>query len=727
MNAPEINIFADINTLEPEALQDFYKAMALPEAVQGALMPDCHKGYTLPIGSVVMMHKKVFPSYVGFDIGCTDKDTEYLTPTGWKKISDYAGEEILLYNKDTTECSFGKPNAYIKKDCEKFYHLDNGVVDQMLTDEHNVPMFSTRNHAKQIDKKLTDWISDNKRLTKGVNQHFKCFINLNKTSYVNFSDNEIRLLIAISADGCIRRSGKIEFHLKKERKISRLTTILRKLGIDYTEYNIKDDTWGCSFYWDKATKDLSWVWMASSTQLVVISQELPLWDGHTRKGGTLTYATKIKEHADIAQYVFTCCGYRTNIHCVEYKDKENWNESYTVYTTKNKYVQFPKEQDIHLVDSVDGKCYCFNTPTGYWVMRKNGKIVITGNCGMCALRTDVRLEELPKPVLINLRDLILTKIPLGRDTHSKPQKLPHNYDLWAPEAKKIFDDLAAIQCGSLGSGNHFAELGIDNSGFVNIIIHSGSRGVGKKVAEYYMKMAAIEDIDKARYESEFDTTHAKMKQAVDDGKCSIEKYNADKEKFVLNRSKARAKGSFEGHYGFQIDSEMGKMYLHDLDQTLLFALDNREMMINAILGCMETCVGRKINTSRFINRNHNHAEVKGDNVIHRKGCTHADFGMLGVIPGNMYDGSFIVRGRGNPKALCSSSHGAGRVMSRRKAKDSIDFESFKDEMKGVVNNITESTIDEAPEAYKDIFDVMEQQSDLVETIDYVKPILNIKG
>lgn len=237
----------------------------------------------------------------------------------------------------------------------------------------------------------------------------------------------------------------------------------------------------------------------------------------------------------------------------------------------------------------------------------------------------------------------------------------------------------------------------------------------------------MEDIDKARYENEFDQKNENWFKAIGAGKTnSFDKYNEAKEKFVFDRSFARTKSGIEGHYGFDIGSEVGKAYINDLNESLQFALDNREAMINNILKCMEPIFG-KIETSRFINRNHNHAEIKDDFVIHRKGATHAEKDMMGVIPGNMKDGSFIVKGKGNFDSMCSSSHGAGRVLSRRKAKDTLDVAEFNESMKGIVTNHSSGTIDEAPKAYKNIFEVMDQQKDLVEVIDRIVPILNIKG
>ncbi|MCK5021182.1 MAG: RtcB family protein, partial [Candidatus Peribacteraceae bacterium] len=130
----------------------------------------------------------------------------------------------------------------------------------------------------------------------------------------------------------------------------------------------------------------------------------------------------------------------------------------------------------------------------------------------------------------------------------------------------------------------------------------------------------------------------------------------------------------------------------------------------------------------IINRNHNHAESKdGVHWIHRKGATHAEDGMMGVIPGNMRDGSFIVRGKGNEDSLCSSSHGAGRVMGRRKAKETLNPDEFKETMRGITAPTDLNRLDESPFAYKDIFDVMKHQADLVDVIAHERPLIVIKG
>ncbi len=157
-------------------------------------------------------------------------------------------------------------------------------------------------------------------------------------------------------------------------------------------------------------------------------------------------------------------------------------------------------------------------------------------------------------------------------------------------------------------------------------------------------------------------------------------------------------------------------------------MHNRYRIIRDTVAAISKYASGEAYCEAVINRNHNHAEMDSQGrVVHRKGATHAAQGMLGVIPGNMRDGSFIVEGQGNEDSLCSSSHGAGRVLGRRKAKETLCLEEFITEMSGITARVAEKTLDEAPGAYKNIFEVMAQQSELVKVLHQVKPIINVKG
>jgi tRNA-splicing ligase RtcB len=303
-------------------------------------------------------------------------------------------------------------------------------------------------------------------------------------------------------------------------------------------------------------------------------------------------------------------------------------------------------------------------------------------CGMLAVKTSFEIDAVRSHAK-GIFDRIYRNVPTGfahnkrDDPWAAGEALPRSAALQAMLDRKGMADLH-----SLGGGNHFIELGGDESAGMWIVIHSGSRNLGHSVATHYMKLAA------------------------GDGRAR------------------------EGHYALREDSQEGRNYIEDLAFCLEYALENRMGMVSRI----EAAVQGEIRTGKVlwetaINRNHNHAEKNDGLWIHRKGATHAEKGMMGVIPGNMRDGSFIVRGKGNEAALCSSSHGAGRVMGRAEAKRTLDMSTFRKEMedRGIQARIENATLDEAASAYKDIFSVMAMQRDLVDVVHHIKPMINIKG
>jgi len=300
-------------------------------------------------------------------------------------------------------------------------------------------------------------------------------------------------------------------------------------------------------------------------------------------------------------------------------------------------------------------------------------------CGMCALPTTYSASMVQKKAR-EIFDKIYRAIPVGfgHNAQNTPWKEERHLER-SKTLKSIFAKDGLRQLGSLGSGNHFAEIGADENEKVWIVIHSGSRGIGHSVATHYMRLAS-------------------------------------------GGGKAR-----EGHFGFEVESAHGQDYLRDLNFCLSFALKNRQEMMRRIVEVLDSLLVGDAHWAELINRNHNHADKKEGLWIHRKGATHAEAGMLGVIPGNMRDGSFIVRGKGNPESLWSSSHGAGRVLGRQAAKRSLDMQHFVKTMDGIVAKISKGTLDESPFAYKNIFEVMRLQQDMVEVIAHVRPILNIKA
>ncbi|MCP4900918.1 MAG: RtcB family protein [bacterium] len=300
-------------------------------------------------------------------------------------------------------------------------------------------------------------------------------------------------------------------------------------------------------------------------------------------------------------------------------------------------------------------------------------------CGMLAVPTSF-FKTAIQASAENIHRNILDAVPVGFKHNEKP-KAPKwdSRPYLTPAAQEIFDQKGGYrQLGTLGGGNHFIEVGYAEDDRVWIIIHSGSRGIGYGIAQYYMQLAS------------------------GDGKAR------------------------EGHFGFDLESQAGRDYMLDQHFCLEFALENRRAIAGRVVRAIrQCCIGEA--SDGIINRNHNHAEFAHGMLIHRKGATQAEKDMMGVIPGNMRDGSYIVRGRGNPESLWSSSHGAGRVLGRKEAKRTLSIEEFEAEMTGIVAQVGAGTLDESPMAYKNIDLVMEHQRELVEVIHHVTPILNVKG
>jgi tRNA-splicing ligase RtcB len=280
-----------------------------------------------------------------------------------------------------------------------------------------------------------------------------------------------------------------------------------------------------------------------------------------------------------------------------------------------------------------------------------------------------------------IMDRIIETVPMGFSHH---KGVPDNKRPLF-EGTILFENIinggGIKQLGTLGGGNHFIELGYDEDDMAWVIVHSGSRGVGHMVATEYMKIAS--------------------------GSTSPK----------------------EGHFGLDIHSPEGQAYLKDHRACVEFAHSNRTHILNRVLDVLKGITAKTWTTPVFISNMHNEALVIGDRVIHRKGATNASKGTLGIIPGNLKEGSFIVEGKGNLESINSCSHGAGRVHGRKEAKRLFTIEDFETEMMGteVLCNITQNNIDESPMAYKDIYKVLELQKDLLEVKHHIKPLINIKS
>ena len=312
-------------------------------------------------------------------------------------------------------------------------------------------------------------------------------------------------------------------------------------------------------------------------------------------------------------------------------------------------------------------------------------------CGVDLVKTDIdfgsRLTEL---------DAAIRKyVPFGMETHDKIK--PWNFEelLCWESLDRETRMRAQTSLGTLGGGNHFIEA--YSGGW--LAVHSGSRNIGYKVADYYQKLAA-------KRIKEFN--RIKVKELVMEIEPSLrEKWLAE------NRIHVNDDLSF-------LTGEDMENYLHDVTVMQKFANDNRAAMLRAITSAMDGKILKHISSI------HNYIDTT--KMYLRKGAISAEEGMLLVIPLNMKDGLLICRGKGNPEWNFSAPHGAGRLYSRSEAKELFTVEEYEMEMKGIFSTcINASTLDEAPFVYKDYKEIMECVEPTVEILDRLIPIFNFKA
>lgn len=315
-------------------------------------------------------------------------------------------------------------------------------------------------------------------------------------------------------------------------------------------------------------------------------------------------------------------------------------------------------------------------------------------CGMIAARMPFTSDLLPDN-LSALHHYISKVVPAGTGRgHAKPAQAAVLTDPRIPTLTLKQSETAAKQLGSLGSGNHFVEVCLDEEDRVWIVLHSGSRGIGNQLARIH--------IDKA-------------KELARMAELKLE----DVDLAYLS----------EGTPEFDA-------YIGAMNWAQAYALANREVMMDAVLTQMAAFIGHHIQESERINCHHNftrkelHHALSSDPIwVTRKGAIGAATGERGIIPGSMGTSTFIVTGKGNPDSFNSASHGAGRRLSRRKAKEQLSLDTLKATMADKAWNSTQAQalLDEHPDAYKDINEVMEAQHDLVRIDHSLTQILNYKG
>jgi tRNA-splicing ligase RtcB len=684
-----------LDDIEDGALEQAKNLARLPFAFKHiAIMPDSHRGYGMPIGGVLATKEAIIPNAVGVDIGCVDKDTEFLSPSGWKKISEYDGERVMQFNPGDETGEFTKPIKYIKDKCNEFYHIKTKYgVDQMLSPDHRCLVYKydrSYNFDKREVWKARELAEKHNSLKNGFRHRFLTSFTPNITGRIGISDEDLRVLVMVSADAHLRNSntGNYVIRLRKDRKIKRAKKLLNEAGIEYTLNNSNNNTNTISFNFGWV-KGLSSLWGASLDQLRVISDEVLYWDGSEEN----TFYTLIKEEADFLNYVFTACGFRSTISI----DNREDGTDYRVFKHKNTKVGIngdPKT-NIRKVVSKDGYKYCFTVPSSYLVLRRNGNVFITGNCGMCAVKTNIRYMDITKKSLKKVMGLIRERVPTGFNHHNEIQDekwVPNGDDYDLPPDSVVAQQYnkACYQIGTLGGGNHFIEIQEGSDGYIWIMIHSGSRNIGYKTAEAYRKKA--------------------------ENLC--EKWYSDVPKDLAFLPR---------------DTVHFSHYYEEMKYCVDFAEANRNLMMDRVQDALVEVL-ELVEFKKAINKPHNFASFEhhfNENVIvHRKGACRARLGEPGMIPGSQGQPSFIVEGKGEEMSFKSCSHGAGRKMSRTQAKKELSLEDEIENLMniGVIHTLRgKDDLDEAPGSYKDINEVISNQQDLVEIKTWLRPLATVKG
>lgn len=331
-------------------------------------------------------------------------------------------------------------------------------------------------------------------------------------------------------------------------------------------------------------------------------------------------------------------------------------------------------------------------------------------CGM--LTVEIGKDDID---FAKLDDIIRKYVPYGKDVHEgRIVKYPKLQELHCYRSLK---DTKRIErsIGSLGGGNHFIEIDIDDDGNKYLVIHSGSRNLGKQVAEIYQNMAY--DILRGK-----DKIFEKQKQI-------IEEYKATGRKSEIQSAIKELKASFEAQEISTpkelcyLKGEYRQMYLDDMKICQEYAVLNRYNMAQIIIKHM---FDRDISEFEYFETIHNY--IDHDSNIVRKGAVSAKDGEKLLIPINMRDGSLICIGKGNPDWNCSAPHGAGRLYSRNKAKETFTLEQFTEEMKGIyTTSVSANTLDESPMAYKNMSDIVDNITPTAEIIKVIKPLYNFKA
>lgn len=680
---------------------------------------------------------------------CLPDYSEILTDKGYKKISELTlNDKIANYDSKDGCIFFDFPKNIIKRQKridEKIYEFYNKVKNISITASENHRMAVIGNmdlKAKECNNLIIkDFIFNGHGLKTNIN-------NL-------YSDNDIRIISWIVGDGSFKithnnRSDnyRIRFGLKKERKINRLLQLLNEENIQYSVItDNKQTTITINTKYSKKYLDYLNYRKHFPVNFILINREqakkllgeLIQIDGDyeaykNKRGYRLN--SKSKEDLDIIQAIIAINFGKSIIKKREvlnsFIDKSiiyylNYVNDEIIKKDKSGY---GKNKIIKKEKLYNGFLVCIECTSTFFICRQNGLSFITGNCHAgngCTIGTTIQLTDKVIPntvgvdincgvICINLYgtlnaslekidEVINKKIPSGFNIHEETTfnispLLSHLH------CKEIVDnDIANRSLGTLGGGNHFIEIDVDDEGNKYLVIHSGSRNLGVRVCKYYQDLAE--------------------KTLLNNNEVSemINKYKQEgRQKEISEMLKTLPRKKVNKAFAY-IEGQAMKNYIDDIRIVGMYAELNRSLIADQILKEF----GHSVSEYNYHTFGAEHNYI-GLNKILRKGAIDASLFKESIIPMNMKDGSLICRGLGNKDWNYSAPHGAGRLMSRSKAKETLSLDDFKDSMNNVFStSVCESTIDESPMVYKPMEEIIECIKDTVEIEKIIKPIYNFKA
>lgn len=385
--------------------------------------------------------------FLGGNSGCVDCDTEYFNGKEWKKISEYIdGEKVLQYNPSNKKATLVLPSRYIAAPSEKLYLVkkERNGIDMCLSDNHNFAYITSKGNMQK--KAFSEVIELNKKSPDGFHAKVETAFEYSGKG-IDLTENEIRLMCAVIADGSFRPKLKLcIINVKKERKKERLRTLLE--GIPYKEYKKSNGYSDFRFYAPRREKEFTEFWYGcNQKQLNIICDEVFYWDGSINGKRRSFYSTS-KKSADFIQFALSATGHRSTLSPDFHKEKVCYTvvcSSFNSLVTFNGTNHKNKAEIIEVVPK-DKKQYCFTVDTGYLVLRRNGRIFITGNSGKTHLCTAVCGELLKREKAV--------RYMMWRDESAKLKAVVNDsaeYSRLIDELKKIevlyIDDFLKVQRG----------------------------------------------------------------------------------------------------------------------------------------------------------------------------------------------------------------------------------------------------------------------------------------